>query len=359
MYPKLYVNLGKIAGNASVMYKEMAARGLRVCGVAKVADGAVPVAEAYMAGGLTQIAGSRVAQVRSFKQAHPEWTTMLLRAPSLCDIPEAVAWADISIVSDFRTAELLDKEAKHQGKTISALLMADIGDRRDGITDPEELSELGIFIEGCSNLKLAGLAANYCCVSGLMPDEENINLFASFAEKLSSAVGHQLDIVSGGNSTLLLYIHKGGKLPEIINHIRLGGTIINPNNMRMNRGVSFPGMDMDTVILEAQISEIRDKPPVPNARPGKNWKGETVEFAENGVRRRAIVNLGCMDIGDSGNLLPVDNGVRVVAASSDHTVLDVTDCGRKLHIGDTVSFRLRYAGLMYCFAGRHVTLEYL
>ena len=358
LFPKLHIDLDAVAGNAAVMHQEMASRGIAVCGVAKAADTAIPVAEAYMRGGLSQIAGSRVAQIQAYKQAHPEWTTMLLRAPSLCDIPGAVTWADISVVTDLQTAKWLNEEAKRQGKTPSALIMADIGDRRDGITDPEELEELGVFIESCSNLRLAGIASNYCCVSGLLPDEENLVFFASLAERLTAAVGHPLEIVSGGNSTLLLWIYKGKALPDIINHIRLGGTIINPYNMKLNRGVAFSGLNMDTARLEAQISEIRDKPPSPMSQPGKNWKGEQVAFISTGIRKRAILNLGGMDIGDPYNLLPLDEGIAVVASSSDHTVLDITECRAPLHVGDTVSFRLRYAGLMYCFAGRHVSIEY-
>ena len=167
-----------------------------------------------------------------------------------------------------------------------------------------------------------------------------------------------MEIVSGGNSTLLLRIYSGGELPDIINHIRLGGTVINPYNMKLNRGFAFPDLQMDTVRLEAQISEIRDKSLSPMSQPGKNWKGEQIKFNCTGVRKRAIINLGCMDIGDPYNLLPNEEGITVIASSSDHTVLDVTDCRRPLHVGDTVSFRLRYAGLMYCFAGRHVSVEY-
>lgn len=357
-FPKLYVDLNAIAGNASVMRREMASRGLTVCGVSKAADSSVPVAEAYMSAGLSQIAGSRVAQVRAYKQAHPEWTTLLLRTPSLCDIPGAVTWADITVVTNIQTAKWLAEEAEHQNRTPAALIMADIGDNRDGITERDELAELGAFIENCGSLKLAGIAANYCCISGLLPDDENLERFASLAEALTAEVGHPLEIVSGGNSTLLLRIYSGESLPEIINHIRLGGTIINPYNMKLNRGFAFSDLNMDTLRLEAEISEIHDKQLSPMPQPGKNWKGEQVQFSGIGVRKRAILNLGCMDIGDPYNLLPLDDGITVIASSSDHTVLDITDCCRTLNVGDTVSFRLRYAGLMYCFAGHHVFIEY-
>ena len=46
-------------------------------------------------------------------------------------------------------------------------------------------------------------------------------------------------------------------------------------------------------------------------------------------------------------LTPLDSGVTVVGGSSDHCILDVTDCPRSLQVGDTVSFALRYSHLLY------------
>ena len=37
-FPKLHIDLSAVTCNASVMRREMAARGMTVCGVAKVAD---------------------------------------------------------------------------------------------------------------------------------------------------------------------------------------------------------------------------------------------------------------------------------------------------------------------------------
>ena len=44
---------------------------------------------------------------------------------------------------------------------------------------------------------------------------------------------------------------------------------------------------------------------------------------------------------------PLSSGVTVVGGSSDHCILDVTDCPRSLQVGDTVSFALRYSHLLY------------
>ena len=63
--------------------------------------------------------------------------------------------------------------------------------------------------------------------------------------------------------------------------------------------------------------------------------------------RRALLALGRADVGELESLTPLDSGVTVVGGSSDHCILDVTDCPRSLQVGDTVSFALRYSHLLY------------
>ena len=55
--------------------------------------------------------------------------------------------------------------------------------------------------------------------------------------------------------------------------------------------------------------------------------------------------------------MPRETGITVVGGSSDHCILDVTECPRRLEMGDTVSFSLCYSHLLY-LTGRedvHVT----
>ena len=52
-------------------------------------------------------------------------------------------------------------------------------------------------------------------------------------------------------------------------------------------------------------------------------------------------------MGELESLTPLDSGVTVVGGSSDHCILDVTDCPRSLQVGDTVSFALHYSHLLY------------
>ena len=48
----------------------------------------------------------------------------------------------------------------------------------------------------------------------------------------------------------------------------------------------------------------------------------------------------------------------MVGGSSDHCILDVTDCPRHLQVGDTVSFSLRYSHLLYLTGREDVRLLY-
>ena len=40
------------------------------------------------------------------------------------------------------------------------------------------------------------------------------------------------------------------------------------------------------------------------------------------------------------------SGIEIIGGSSDHTILDVTDCPKELHTGDVLEFRLDYAAIL-------------
>lgn len=105
------------------------------------------------------------------------------------------------------------------------------------------------------------------------------------------------------------------------------------------------------------VAGVFDKPSAPGGAR-KNWSGQVIEFEDLGVRTRAIAAIGSQDIGNALQLVPKTPGVSVVAGSSDHTVLDVTDSGREWKPGDVIRFSAYYMPLLYCFATRHVKVEY-
>ena len=356
-YPLLEVDLSAIAQNARVICGIYRPLGISVAGVVKGGGGRPEIAKAYLDGGCAQLASSRVGHLAELKKVFPDVPTMLLRIPMLCEAEDAVRYADYSLNSELRTMQALNDAAGVFDKVHKVILMLDVGDRREGYVSVEELAEAARTVKDTMpHLQVAGVGTNYGCVSGVLSNEENLEFLCEGAKAVEGVLGHPLEIVSGGSSSSLIRWSKGLSLPSKINHLRIGGYILNPVNMRINRGVEIAAMNEDTFCLKAQVIEVKEKNGA--AGTGKNWKGETVRFEDNGVHRRAIIAAGSQDVGDPFNLLPKEDGVIVIASSSDHTVLDVTDCAREVNVGDVLEFRLRYGGLLQILSTRNVEIRY-
>ena len=359
-YPALDVNLDAIRTNAGVLCDLCAANGIAVAGVIKFSDGDLQVAKAYRDGGCAQLGVSRARHLKALKEAYPDTQTLLTRAPGRCDLEACARYADLSLHADAELLKALDEEAAKWNTCPGIILMMDVGDLREGVEDIPALVALAELCERLPHLCLRGVGTNHACMNGILPTYENLSFLIAGAEAVEAAIGRKLDIISGGSSINLLLLRDGiNQMPARINHLRLGGSIANPMNIRMNRNLSFPGMREDSIRLTAEIVEIQEKDSAPKGQSTKNWAGETVTREDKGRRWRAILALGSQDVGDAGTLIPVDDGVEIVGCSSDHTIVDVTDSGRVWKTGDTLTFKTRYANMLYAFSGKHVDVTYV
>ena len=358
-FPVIVVNLDAIRTNSQVLCDLCAKNGISVAGIIKFSDGDLQVAKAYRDGGCAQLGVSRAKHLQALKEAFPNTQTLLTRSPTRGDLEACARFADLSLHADPDVLRALNEEAGKWGTRPGIILMLDVGDLREGVDNIPELVRLAELCESLPNLHLRGVGTNHACLNGILPTWENLTFLIEGAEAVEAAIGRRLDIISGGSSINLLLLRDGiNQMPERINHLRLGGTIANPMNIRVNRGVTFTGLREDTVLLTAEIVEIHEKASAPKGQSTKNWKGEAVSREDKGRRLCAILALGSQDVGDSSNLIPVDSGVEIVGCSSDHTIVDVTDSGRQWRSGDTLSFRTRYAHMLYAFTGDHVRVAY-
>ncbi len=356
-YPVLNVNIEAIRNNADTMSKFCGSKGLNIAGVIKFSDGNIDVAKAYHEGGCKQLASSRTVHLERIKNEIPDAVTMLIRIPMISECEDVVRWCDISLNSQEKTLRHLNECAAKLGKTHSVLLMLDVGDRREGVVGADRLLEQALMVEKeLDNLHLIGIGSSFACVSGVLPDQQNLSELAEAAEKIEAAIGRQLEIVSGGSSITLTMLANDVPLPAKINHLRIGGSIANPMAIRKNRGVVIPGMREDTFMLSAEVVEAETKPSAAQGS-GKNWAGQVIEREDRGTRTRAIIALGSQDIGDCKQLVPLDESAEVVAGSSDHTVLDITECSYAYECGDIMTFSLYYMALLYCFSTNHVRID--
>ena len=76
-------------------------------------------------------------------------------------------------------------------------------------------------------------------------------------------------------------------------------------------------------------------------------------FEDRGDRRRGILALGKQDVNISG-LEPLDDGVRIITASSDHLLVDIEE-RPDLKVGDVLSFRPDYTAMLSSSTSPYVT----
>jgi predicted amino acid racemase len=359
-YPALQVNLDAIRQNARVLCGLCRENGISVAGVIKFSDGSPAVGKAYLEGGCAQLAVSRARHLQGLKEALPEAELLLTRAPTRGELEAAARWADLILLADADLLRALDEEAKVWGTRPGVILMLDVGDLREGVDNIPELVELAVLAESLPNLRLRGVGTNHACLNGVLPTWENLSFLIEGAEAVEQAIGRPLELISGGSSINLLLLRDWvNKMPPRINHLRLGGTIANPMNIRLGRGLTFEGLREDSMLMAAEIVDLHEKASAPKGESTKNWAGETVTQQDKGRRLRAILALGSQDIGSHTSLIPLEEGAELVGCSSDHTIVDVTDTGKTWKTGDVLQFRVRYSAMLYAFTGQHVRIEYL
>ena len=175
-------------------------------------------------GGVAQIADSRLDNLARIRRDGITVPLMLIRAPSLNEIDDTIRYADISLNSELTTIVALGRAALTRGVIHDIVLMIDLGDLREGILPAEALDVVAeiLPIEG---IRLIGIGANLACVGGIQPTVDNLSNLVYIADEITKRFSIELPIVSGGN-TFSLPLLETGTMPEGINHLRLGASIV-------------------------------------------------------------------------------------------------------------------------------------
>jgi predicted amino acid racemase len=325
-YPMLEFNLKKLYNNTKIVTKLCEDNGIKVAGIIKGFGGIAEGAEEMVKGGCYQIGSSRIEQLKALKDRGFDMPLLLVRIPMMCESEDVVKYSDISLVSEKETLNLLNKEAKAQNKIYGVVLMYDLGDLREGVFYKEELIRLAEYVEYESdNLYLEGIGSNLSCYGSVAPTTENLSQLAEAATEIEEKLNRKLNIISGGGTTTLPLLVRGG-VPKKINHLRIGEGINNTQDLPLYWDTNIEGLDPDVFVLKAQIVEINEKPTHPIGQLMVNAFGDLPHYEDRGIRKRAIIALGNQDLGDSSRLVPKDKNMIVLGASSDHTILDIHDC---------------------------------
>lgn len=344
----LEVDLDIITSNAEQVVGFCAGHRIEVCGVTKATCGSPMVARAMLKGGVTSLGESRIDNAKRLRYGGVHAPLWMLRIPSPSEAGDVVRFFDLSLNSEIDTLDALSKAALAQGKVHDVIVMMEMGDRREGVL-AEELVPTCEAVLGLAGLRLAGVGANFMCVSGILPTPEKMQKIADAAERVQRELGIKLQYVSAGNSANLAMMESPP--PSIINHLRVGASILRGENALT--GGTLDWLKAGAFRLQAELIEIQSKNSLPEGTVGRDAFGGTPSFVDDGEQLRGIVNLGRLDIRHEG-LTPEAERVEVIAASSDHLVLDLND-NHHYEVGDTIAFQLDYGALTQAMLSPYVT----
>ncbi len=347
MYPALVTDLNKLKHNAKFLKDKCQAHGIDIMAVTKVFCGEPTLAAALVEAGVTKLADSRVANLARVKDLPVE--KVLLRLPMISEAAEVVKYADMSLNSELATLNALSTAAKAQNKTHKVILMVDLGDLREGEV-PEKLMSFTEAALKLENIEISGLGVNLTCYGGVMPDADNLGQLVEHAKAIEATLGIKLEWISGGNSSSLYLLDKG-EMPEAVNLLRLGEAIV------LGRETAFgdviEGTFTDVFTLEAEIIELKEKDSMPKGTIGMDAFGNHPTFEDKGRMLRAILAIGKQDVNPSA-LIPHDERIEVIGASSDHLIMDFTKANGNYKVGDIVKFNVEYGALLNLWTSHYI-----
>lgn len=349
MYPILHIYPERIKFNAKRIKNMCDSRNIMLTGVTKVVSANIDVVKAMLDAGITSLGDSRIQNIIHMKKNGIDAEFILLRIPMKSELDLVVEYVDIVFVSELKTVEWINEIAKEKNKIQNIVYMVDVGDLREGVWYENSVEEI-LQVQKYKNIYLKGIGTNLGCFGGVLPSVENMNILLEIKNEIEEILNRKLDMISGGN-TAALPLLENNTLPIGINHFRLGESIICGTDATNNRNI--PGNRQDTVILEAQIIELKEKPSVPVGEIGFDAFGRKPIFEDKGKRLKAILAIGEQDISPEG-LIPLDDKIEVLHSSSDHTIVDLTNSDNNYKLGDTIKFRMSYGCLLKTITSKYV-----
>lgn len=351
-YPRIEINLKKLEHNARRTVALCGKFGIEVASVTKGFCAYPQIAEALLRGGVKMLADSRLDNLKKLREFPVP--KMLLRIPMISELDQVVEYADIVLISELKTARILGEKALEKNKRQKVVIMVDLGDLREGFWLDGVVEAAGEMVK-IDGIELIGIGTNLTCYGGVIPSTENLGNLVRYAEEIEKRYRINLAIISGGNSSSMHLVFDGS-IPRKINNLRIGEAILLGRETVIDK--ERDNFYSDTFVLKAEVVEVKEKPSVPIGKIGKDAFGKIPVFEDRGIRKRAIIAIGKQDV-DPGDLIPVDQDIIILGGSSDHIILDVSDCRKDYQIGDIVAFNLTYGGMLRVMTSPYVTKEFI
>lgn len=351
--PYLEIDLTKIEENSRRIHEKCMPLGIEILGVTKGFSALPRIVSAMNRGGIKYLADARLENIISLRKQHFSHSMTLLRIPRLSAVDKVVTYADYSVNSEYAVMKALADTSNKRGIAHKVILMIDVGDLREGVLPEDALGMVkkAALLKG---IEICGVGTNMGCYGGILPTIHNLKVLIDTKNEIEQKAGIQLSIVSGGGTSSLKLVDTGEMLKGI-NQLRIGEGILLGTDT--THEYMIPWLHQDAFLLRSEVIELKVKPSLPIGITGQDAFGKKPIFQDKGLRKRAILSLGKQDVNIEG-LIPLSSNIHIMGASSDHLIVDVTDDGEDMAVGDQIIFRLNYQGLLSLCNSKYVKKIY-
>ena len=349
-YLKLYRD--KLRKNHAVLKKWFDGNGIEWGVVTKLLCGNKTYLQELVDLGVTEMHDTRISNLKAIKAIAPQVQTVYIKPPAKRSLANVVRYADVSFDTDLTTIRGLSAEAVKQGRQHKIIIMVEMGDLREGVMG-DHLSDFYAQVFQLPNIEIIGLGTNLNCLNGIMPSADKLIQLSLYKQLIEVRFDRVIPWVSGGTTvTVPLLLNK--ELPKGVNHFRIGEAHF--FGADLFTGGVLPGMEADVFKLFAEVIELYEKPVVPTGVQAENPSGHKPEFDDADRGRttfRAILDIGLLDV-QPAFLIPDDEHVQIIEASSDMLVVDLGNSPYDYKVGSVMSFKLKYMGALGVMNSRYI-----
>lgn len=302
--------------------------------------------------GVSEMHDTRISNLKAIKAIAPQVQTVYIKPPAKRSIANVVRYADVSFNTDLFTIKALSEEAVKQDRIHKVIIMVEMGDLREGVMG-DHLTDFYAHVFQLPGIEIIGIGTNLNCLNGIMPSADKLVQLSLYKQLIEVRFDRVIPWVSGGTTvTVPLLLSK--ELPKGVNHFRIGEALF--FGADLFTGGVLPGMEADVFKLYAEVIELYEKPVVPTGVQKENPSGIVHTFDDSDRGRssyRAILDIGLLDV-QPAFLLPDDEQVNIIEASSDMLVVDLGESAKSYKVGDVMSFKMKYMGALGVMNSRYI-----
>lgn len=346
------LDIRKLKANFEYLDKLFKKKNIQWLVVSKLLCGNKDYLKALLSFDIKQVCDSRISNLRMIKELNPKVETIYIKPPAKHYLKSLVQYADISVNTEIKTIQLLNEEAQRQEKIHKIFIMIEMGELREGIMR-DHLIDFYYEVFNLPHIEVVGIGTNLSCLYGVLPNHDKLIQLSLYSELIEAKFKQSIKYVLAGLLVTIPLIFQN-LLPKGINHFRVGETLFLGTDVYNN--TTLRNMHTDVFVLYSEIIELIEKPLVPMGEMGTNVEGESFEFDDNLIGKtsyRAIIDLGLLDVDDK-HISPIDENVSIVGGSSDMFVVDLGNNTKKYKVGDNISFKMDYMGVLRVMHSKYI-----